>query len=245
MLIIPVIDLQNGQCVRLSRGDFNAATIYPEDPVELAKRFEQTGAQWLHIVDLDGAKSQSLQQVNVIEAIARATTIKLQVGGGVRQEEDVLRLINAGADRVLVGSMAILNPPEVGNWITHQGREKIVVAMDVRLSSAGIPEVLTRGWLEGSRLSLWDVLTAYKGSGLKTILCTDIQRDGMLSGGNHELYSKIRQIWSDLNVIASGGVNSMDDLRMLGELGLYGAIVGRAAYDGHMDLAEAVRTFET
>ena len=239
MFVIPFINLQGGHCVGLSQGVGQAGPFVDSDPVALAKKMEQDGASWLHIVDLDGAKSQKLQQLDVIESIARATHVRLQVGGGVRDEDDIRRLISAGADRVVIGSMAIFDPPLVGSWITHLGREKIMLSMDVRLHASGIPEVLVHGWGRGSAFSLWDVLSAYKGSGLKTVLCTDVQRGGRLSGINRALYVNIRQIWSELDLIAAGGTNGLEDLQALKDIGVRAAVVGRALHEGHIDFAQA------
>lgn len=242
MFVIPFINLLGGQCVGLSQTDGQGEPFLDSDPVALAKKWEQAGASWLHIVDLDGAKNQKLQQLDVIESIARETHIRLQVGGGVRDEDDIRRLISAGADRVVIGSMAIFNPPLVGSWITHLGREKVMLSMDVRLHASGIPEVLVHGWGQGSSFSLWDVLSAYKGSGLKTVLCTDVQRGGRLSGINRALYVNIRQIWSELDVIAAGGTNSLEDIQALKEIGVHAVVVGRALDEGKIAFAQALET---
>lgn len=240
MLIFPAIDLQKGQCVRLTKGDFAAVTVYETDPLAQASRFVQAGASWLHIVDLDGAKNESLQQVDTIKAITGTTPLKVQVGGGIRKEADVRNLLEAGAERVIIGSLAVTQPALVGGWISQLGGERIVLALDVRLNEAGEPEVLTKGWQEGSALTLWDVLDAYKDTGLKTILCTDVQRDGMLTGANSDLYARIQKKRPDLQIIASGGVSDAADLRKLAAQGLYGAIVGKAYYEGKIDLGAVI-----
>ncbi|HAX90717.1 MAG TPA: 1-(5-phosphoribosyl)-5-((5-phosphoribosylamino)methylideneamino)imidazole-4-carboxamide isomerase, partial [Rhodospirillaceae bacterium] len=150
MIIFPAIDLKNGACVRLARGDFNAATHYESDPVKQAKVFEDAGAAWLHIVDLDGAQAGSVQQLPLITAIAKSTTLKIQAGGGIRSEADIVALLDAGATRVVIGSTAVKDPALTCSWLKKFGGDKIVLALDVRLNKSGVPEVLTEGWQEGS-----------------------------------------------------------------------------------------------
>ncbi len=240
MILFPAIDLKDGACVRLTQGDFNAATRYASDPVAQAKIFEDAGAAWLHVVDLDGAKAGSVQQLALIAAIAQKTTLKVQAGGGVRHETDITALLGAGAARVIIGSLAIKNPDLVRTWLRHFGGDKIVLAFDVRLSATGLPEVLTEGWQEGSAHSLWNALDAYRGSGLQTILCTDVSRDGMMTGSNRSLYAKIQQKHAGLSLLASGGACSLDDVLALEAQGLGGVIIGKALYEGAIDLKAAL-----
>ncbi len=243
MILFPAIDLQNGQCVRLSRGDFKAATIYESDPIKQAQRFEQAGATWLHLVDLDGAQRETLGQLSLLEQITKQTKLKVQVGGGIRTLQHIESLFAAGVARLVIGSLAVKEPDTVKDWFKKFGGEKIVLAMDVGIDQTGTPEILTKGWQEGSGQSLWNVLDIYKKTELQTILCTDVARDGMLSGTNHSLYAKIKKFWPALNLIASGGVSDSDDLRILSEQGLYGAIIGKALYEGKIDLGEATKDF--
>lgn len=240
MILYPAIDLQNGQCVRLKRGNFEEATVYESDPVKQAHRFAQSGARWIHLVDLDGAKGEALQQFPLIEKIVQETRLNLQVGGGIRTHGDIEALFKAGAARVVIGSLAIKNPALVKEWLVEFGGDKIVLAMDVRLGPMGRPEILTKGWQEDSHQSLWETLTLYKNTKLKTILCTDVDRDGMLSGTNCELYVQIKKFWPNLEILASGGVTSMKDLSELADQGIEGAIIGKAIYEGKIDLAHAI-----
>jgi phosphoribosylformimino-5-aminoimidazole carboxamide ribotide isomerase len=241
MEIFPAIDLQNGQCVRLKQGDFNAATIYDSEPLRVAQKFTDAGAHWLHVVDLDGARDGQSRQLDVITSLVQGAKLKLQVGGGIRTPEIIDLLIKAGVARVVIGSIAVKDPRAVKGWLKRFGAEKLVLAFDVRLDDKGQPEVLTQGWQQGSQLSLWQLLDLYAGSGLKTVLCTDVGRDGMLTGTNHDLYSAIGQRYPALDLLASGGVSDIHDLQALAQTGIYGAIVGKAIYEGRIDLADALR----
>ena len=240
MDLFPAIDLQNGQCVRLVQGDFNAATIYEADPLKQARKFAEAGAKWLHVVDLDGAKEGDVLQLNIIAAIARQKNLKVQAGGGIRDAATISQLFDAGAARVVVGSRAVKDPPQVQRWMRQFGPERIVLAFDVRLNELDEPEVLTHGWQSCSQVLMWDLLNLYVDSGLKTILCTDVGRDGMLTGTNHALYRTLRERWPDLAILASGGVKDQADLATLKSIGVAGAIVGKALYEGRIDLAAAL-----
>lgn len=241
MELLPAIDLQNGQCVRLTQGDFNAATAYEADPLRQAHKFAEAGAKWAHVVDLDGARAGEIKQLNIIAALARQKMIKIQVGGGIRGEEDIERLLLAGVARVVVGSLAIRNPLQVREILNRFGFDRVVLAFDVRLNEQGEPNVLTHGWQKSSEVSLWDILSLYSESDAKNILCTDVGRDGMLEGPNLSLYKTLRERWPQFDIQASGGVKDQADLLALAELGVGGAIVGKAIYEGHIDLAEAVK----
>ena len=241
MDIFPAIDLKNGQCVRLTQGDFATATIYESDPVLQASKFVAAGATWLHMVDLDGAKAGTMQQFELIAEVAADTSLKIEVGGGIRDAATIEKLLGIGIKRVVIGSLAVKNQPLVQEWLNHFGPEAIVLAFDIRLDADNTPEILTHGWQSGSSLSLWDILQTYADSGLKTILCTDVSRDGMLAGTNHELYRTIQKRWPALDILASGGVDGLDDLLALAKLDLAGAITGKAIYEGRLDLADAIR----
>jgi len=240
MIIYPAIDLKNGQCVRLKQGDFDAVTIYESDPLRQAQKFVDAGAEWLHMVDLDGAKAGEMQQFGVIERVAKSTTLKIQTGGGIRSEKTVQKLLDVGASRVVVGSLAVKNRAMVQGWLRAFGGDKIVIAFDIRFQD-GEPEILTHGWQSGSQQTLWDVLEAYADSGLKYVLCTDVSRDGMLEGANNALYQTMRDKWPAMQVLASGGVSGLPDLLDLAKLGAAGAIVGKAIYEGRVDLADAIK----
>jgi phosphoribosylformimino-5-aminoimidazole carboxamide ribotide isomerase len=240
MELFPAIDLQKGQCVRLAQGDFNAVTVYDADPVRMARKFAKAGARWLHVVDLDGARDGRSRQIELIADIAQSVPLKLQVGGGIRDAATIDQLLTADAARIVIGSLAVQNQPLVGEWLKRYGPERIVLAFDVKLDQKGSPEVVTQGWQSGSRQSLWELLATYADSGLQTVLCTDVSRDGMLGGTNEELYRDMRKRYPMLDVLASGGVSGLDDLLALAELGLAGAIVGKAIYEGRVDLVEAL-----
>jgi len=240
MEIFPAIDLQNGRCVRLARGDFGSAKVYEPDPVLQARRFAAAGAEWLHVVDLDGAREGNSRQLDLIAAIAKAVPLRLQVGGGLRDATAIETVLDCGVDRVIVGSLAAENPQLVKNWLERFGPARIVLAFDVRYNTNGEPEVLTRGWQNPSGLSLWRLLERYAGSGLTTIMCTDVDRDGMLTGSNMGLYAELRDCWPSLAVLASGGVRYMADLLELERSGAAGVIIGKAIYEGRIDIADAI-----
>ena len=239
MMIYPAIDLKDGQCVRLKQGDFAQLTVYEADPLKMAAKFTEAGAEWLHMVDLDGAKAGEMKQFDLIAKVAATTKLKIQVGGGLRSDKTIKRLLDAGISRVVVGSLAVKNRTLVESWLKQFGGDKIVLAFDIRYHD-GEPEILTHGWQSGSQQLLWDVVDAYAGSGLRTVLCTDVSKDGMLEGTNNGLYKTMRERWPQLEVLASGGVSNVQDLLELRALGASGAIVGKAIYEGRIDLADAI-----
>lgn len=240
MIIFPAIDLKNGQCVRLKQGDFDAVTIYEADPLKQAVKFAEAGSEWVHMVDLDGAKAGEMEQFDIIANVAKNTALKVQTGGGVRSEKTIKRLLDAGVTRVVVGSLAVKNRALVQSWLREFGGDKIIIAFDIRFKD-GEPEILTHGWQTGSQQLLWDVLEAYQGSGLRSVLCTDVGRDGMLEGANNALYQTMHERWPEIEVLASGGVSGLQDLLDLAKLGASGAIVGKAIYEGRVNLAEAIQ----
>ena len=240
MDIFPAIDLKNGECVRLTQGDFSSATIYEANPILQAQKFKACGATWLHMVDLDGARRAEMQQFDVIAKLASESSLKIQVGGGIRDEKTIEKLFKAGIKRVVIGSLAVKDPGLVESWIKKFGPDHIVLAFDIRLNEEQQPEILTHGWQSGSSKLLWDMLKLYEKSGLKTILCTDVSRDGMLNGTNHVLYQNIQKRWLYLDILASGGVNGLEDLLSLAKQKLAGVIVGKAIYEGCIDLKDAI-----
>jgi len=241
MLIFPAIDLKQGKCVRLTQGDFKKVTIYEADPVKQAEKFFNAGSQWLHMVDLDGAKAGEVKQFDVVQQVVENTELRTQVGGGIRDEAIIEKLLGIGVQRVVIGSLAVKDPLKVQGWLKTFGADKIVLAFDVRLNGDNQPEILIHGWKSGSKQLLWDVLERYSNTGLKTILCTDVSRDGMLAGTNHGLYADIQSHAPQLDILASGGVNDLDDLKALAKMNLAGAITGKAIYEGRIDLADAIR----
>ncbi len=239
MQIIPAIDLREGCVVRLAQGDYARETRYPSDPVLLAQEYLAAGARWLHMVDLDGARSGRLQNLRVIAAIA-GSGLSVQAGGGVRDEDDLGRLFDAGVARVVVGSVAVRDPDRVEKWISSYGAERVCIALDTRLDEAGRWTLPVKGWTESSGFTLDDLAPRYVAAGARRLLCTDIARDGMLAGPNLQLYEYLRGIAPTLAVQASGGVRDVEDLRALRMLELAGAVLGRSLLEGRLTIAEAL-----
>lgn len=238
--IYPAIDLRRGRVVRLTEGRFDAETAYADDPVAVAREFAAAGSAWLHLVDLDGAKDPAQRQSALVAAVVRAGGLRVQSGGGVRDESHVRALLDAGVERVIVGSLAVKEPDRVGGWLETFGPERIVLALDVRLDDAGTPLVAVAGWQADGGVTLAATLERFVPRGLRHILCTDISRDGKLTGPNFALYVQLRRDFPTVEVQASGGVSSLDDLRRLRADGVPGAIVGRALYEGKFTLREAL-----
>ena len=240
MILYPAIDLINGECVRLAQGRFDAVTRYDTDPFKRLGLFNDEHAQWVHIVDLDGAKAGSPQQHELIGRLAKASKARIQTGGGVRTREHVQTLLDAGVSAVVVGSAAVKNPEEVRGWLKDFGKDRITLALDVLPTADGGFDAALHGWVEGSGISLWDVLDYYPVGVAQRILVTDVSRDGMLMGPNMELMRALQRKRPDLDIQASGGVRSVEDLYDLKALGVYGAIVGKAIYEGLIDLKAAL-----
>ena len=200
-MIFPAMDLMDGGCVRLLKGDFDARTNYAADPVTVAKGYADSGAEWMHIVDLDGAKNGKTEQSELILKIANSAKIKVQTGGGLRDLAQIKRLLDGGVDRVVIGSLAVTNPQMVKHWLREVGPDAICIALDVNQGEDGEYRPATKGWTEASKKTLWDVITDFLGSGLKTILVTDIGRDGMQGGGNVQLYERIQSEFPTLELI--------------------------------------------
>ncbi len=238
MLLSPAIDLRGGRCVRLYQGDFAAETRYALDPLELVERYRALGAQWVHVVDLDGARDGAQGNRTVIEALARIPGVSLQVGGGVRSAADVDALLSRGVARVVVGSAAVERPAEVGAWLREVGSQRLCLALDVRLDAAAAPLVRTRGWLEASTLTLWQALEPFLPCGLEHVLCTDIERDGALAGPNLALYAEGLRRFPRLAWQASGGIRDASDLAALASLGVPAAISGKALLEGRLNPEE-------
>ncbi len=236
--VIPAIDLRGGRVVRLKQGDYAQQTTYEFDPRALALSYAEAGAQWLHLVDLDGARGGSLDNLSVIEAMAGAG-MRVQAGGGVRAESDVRRLFDAGVSRVVLGSLAIREPELVAGWLASYGVERFTLALDT-LQKDGAWTLPSAGWTEAESRTLDELAPWYAARGAKHLLCTDIQRDGMLAGFNLELYRYLATAVPSLAVQASGGVRSLDDIRAAREAGARGVILGRALLEGRFSVAEAL-----
>ena len=228
MLLMPAIDLRHGRCVRLFQGDFGAETRYEHEPHELLLRYRGFGATWLHVVDLDGAKDGVLANRSVIVALASQRAVRLQVGGGVRSAAVIEDLLRNGVERVVIGSAAVERPAEVAEWLNRFGSERICLAFDVRIDADGRPVPRTRGWTEGSQVTLWDAIESFPAGSVKHVLCTDIERDGALTGPNIDLYRTALQRFPKLAWQASGGVRDARDLQALAALGVAAAVSGKA-----------------
>lgn len=237
MNIIPSIDLYDGQVVRLRQGSFAHKTGYALDIPQLLREFERSDLARVHIVDLSGAEKGLMQQEKLIRQLCANTTLKIQVGGGIREREQIERLLAAGADRVVIGSLAVDHSERVKEWIMRFGAERIVLAFDV-VVQAGVPRVMTQGWQKQSLFCLASLLAGYSDVPLSTVLCTDIQRDGLLAGPNITLYEQLMGNFPTITWLASGGVSSLSDLRELNSIGMQQVIVGKALYEGRLTLAQ-------
>lgn len=238
MQIYPAIDLKNGQCVRLYQGDFAAAKTYSDDPLAVAEDFIKQGATWLHLVDLDAAKNPVDSQYKLIEKILKTFDIEIQIGGGIREKEQIKNLLELGASRVIIGSQAVYQPESVKSWLNFFGKEKIVLALDVTLVDE-IPYMATHGWQTKSETKLFDLLDFYQ-KNISHLLCTDISRDGTMLGPNISLYLDILKVFPELFLQASGGVSNLSDIQMLKENNMPGVVVGRALYEKKFSLNEAL-----
>lgn len=239
MIVYPAIDLRGGVCVRLMQGRFDEATTYDDQPPARLAVFAAGGAEWVHIVDLDGAEAGEARQHTLIGELAQAVDLKIQSGGGVRAVSDVEALLDAGVDRVVVGSLAASQPETVLDWLDRFGPERLTLAFDVRIEN-GVPTPALKGWTQSSGLDLFSVLDRYPVGRIKHVLVTDVSRDGALTGPNLELLSDIRLRRPDLVLQASGGVATLDDITAIKALGCHGVIVGRAIYEGRFTLPDAI-----
>lgn len=237
MILLPAIDLYEKKVVRLTRGDYAQMTVYNDDPVAQAKLFQDAGAQWLHTVDLEGAKDGSTPNYSVIEAICKDTNLKVEIGGGIRSLDTIQKYLDAGVERVILGTKAVTDPAFLEESLDKFGSH-IAVGVDIKDGKIAI-----KGWLETAQDSVEDFFTKLCKLGVSTVICTDVSKDGMLAGTNVDLYRQLSQKFS-LDLIASGGVSSQEDLARLKELGLYGAILGKALYTEALDLKAALREME-
>ena len=228
MQLIPAIDLRGGHCVRLLKGDFAAETRYERTPLDLLQHYRALGARWLHVVDLDGARDGQLANRQAIVQLAAQTGIHVQLGGGVRSAAILEELLALGVARVAVGSAAVEQREQVSGWLSHYGAERICLALDVQLDEQQRPLLRTRGWRQATALSLWDAVESYMACGLRHVLCTDIERDGVLAGPNLALYTQAVARFPQVHWQASGGVSSIADLAALANSGVASAISGKA-----------------
>jgi phosphoribosylformimino-5-aminoimidazole carboxamide ribotide isomerase len=240
MQIIPAIDLLDGDCVRLLHGDFNNCKIYDQNPTKLAEDYAAAGAQWLHVVDLAASRDGEAADIKPLLRLLDSTQQSVQTGGGVRNELDMRIRLEHGAERVVVGSISVKEPERFTAWLEEFGPDHVVAALDVRIDEAGIPWPRTHGWTQGSDRSLWHLLDYYANKGLRHLLCTDISRDGAMSGPNLELYREISTRYPGLAVQASGGVSGLADLKDLTSTGADSAITGKALLEGCFTVGEAM-----
>ena len=232
MRIIPAIDIIDGKCVRLSKGDYNSKKIYNENPLEVAKEFEDAGIHYLHLVDLDGAKSKHVVNYKILEQICVKTNLKVDFGGGIKSNEDIKIAFESGANQITGGSIAVKDAELFESWIKTYGREKIILGADAMNG-----KIATDGWLETSEMELIPFIKEYQSKGIEYVICTDISKDGMLEGSANDLYREILD-QADIKLIASGGVTSMKDIEELIEMKCDGAIIGKAIYEGRITLKE-------
>ncbi len=232
MRIIPAIDIIEGKCVRLTKGDFNTKKIYNENPLEVAKEFEDSGIEYLHLVDLDGAKSKHIKNYKILENLASKTNLKIDFGGGLKSDEDLKIAFNSGANQITGGSVAVKNPDLFLNWMKTYGADKIILGADCKNR-----KIATHGWLQTSVVDVVEFISDFEEVGVKNVICTDVAKDGMLLGTSNDLYKEILRK-SNVNLIASGGVSCLDDLYKLKEIGCEGAIVGKAIYEGKITLKQ-------
>ena len=233
MNIFPAIDIINGNAVRLLKGDYNKKTVYSQSPLDVAKGFESLGASYLHLVDLDGAKIGDTPNYDIIKEITSKTKLGVEIGGGIRNEETIKKYIDAGVMRVILGTVAVQNP-EFAQKMAEIYGDKIAVGVDVSNGYAA-----TKGWTEVTDVTLDDMFMRLEKDGIKTVICTDISKDGAMSGTNIKMYKELMQKYK-IDIVASGGITTIDDVKELKQMNIYGAILGRALYEGTIDLKEAL-----
>lgn len=234
MIILPAIDMYDKKAVRLFKGDYSKMTVYSDNPVEIALDFKRCGAEFIHLVDLEGAKDGTTPNIDVVERIINETGLKAEIGGGIRSKETLERYISIGVSRVILGTAAVTDR-EFLIWAVKKFGEKIAVGADIKDGFVAI-----KGWLEKSEIRCEDFFEDMENIGVKTIICTDISKDGAMQGTNRNLYKELSQKFS-IDIVASGGVSSLDDIKALKEMNLYGAIVGKAYYIKAIDLEEAIK----
>ena len=233
--LIPAIDIIDGQCVRLTKGDYDQKTVYRDSPAEVAKEFEQIGFKRLHVVDLDGAKSKHIVNDQVLQAITTETKLTVDFGGGIKTDEDIEKAFAAGTSMVTVGSIAVTNPELFIGWLSTYGPERMILGADVRHGKISI-----NGWKEDSEEDLLPFLKKYIDAGVRNVLCTEISKDGTLSGPAIDLYQKMMAAYPQLHLIASGGVSSIDDIKALDAAGIPAVVFGKAIYEGRIDLNQLI-----
>lgn len=235
MRIIPAIDIIDGKCVRLTQGDYNQKKVYDENPVDVALDYEAKGIKYLHLVDLDGAKTSRPKNLLTLNAISLETSLKVDFGGGIKSHESLLQALSSGADQVNIGSLAVRNPNLVKFWIKNYGKEKIIISADVKDR-----KIAVGGWQESSDRDLLEFINEFVDNGAKYFVCTDISKDGMMQGSSVELYEEILENFPRIKLIASGGVTTLKEIMTLREIGCDGVIIGKAIYEGLISVEELV-----
>lgn len=238
--VYPALDIRDGRVVRLLQGDYARETRYGDDVLPRAQTFADAGAQWMHLVDLDAAKAGGYTLAALLGQISRQTGLQVQTGGGVRSREDVARILDAGAARVVVGSLAVRDSATVIGWLQEFGTDRLTIALDTRQDAAGVWQLPVHGWTETAEATLDQLATQYAQAGLQHLLCTDIARDGMLSGPNMGLYAHLRALAPQLQVQVSGGARNLADVAAAKAAGCAGIVLGKALLEGHLDLKDAL-----
>lgn len=238
MILIPAIDIIDGKCVRLTQGDYDKKTIYDDDPVAVAKSFQDHGFTHLHVVDLDGARGSAPQNLFTLNRIALETDLIIDFGGGIKSEDSLIQAMRSGARMVTVGSLAVRNQNLVKFWLMKYGADKIIIGADVKEG-----KIAVSGWMEKTNLDVLDFINDFVDSGAEYFICTDISKDGMLGGSTIELYDTILDQFPGIKLIASGGVSTLEEIHQLKIMGLHGAIIGKAIYEGVLDIKDLARTF--
>ncbi|MBR3613351.1 MAG: 1-(5-phosphoribosyl)-5-[Bacteroidaceae bacterium] len=233
MELIPAIDLIDGRCVRLTQGDYDIKKVYEQNPVDMAKMYADCGVRRLHVVDLDGAKAKEPCNLRVLEQLAASTGLDIEWGGGIKSTDALRAALNAGANRVICGSVAVDNRELFADWLQNYGAEHVILGADVRGRN-----VATHGWLKESQVSIDEIIGWFLPFGLKQLICTDISKDGMLQGPNFQLYVELKDNFPAVDTTLSGGISSMDDIRKAHELGLHSVIIGKAIYEGRITLKD-------
>ncbi len=236
MYIIPAIDIIDGKCVRLTQGDYSQKKIYDDNPVVVAKKYEDHGFSHLHVVDLDGARSKHVVNIDVLKGITQATDLKVDFGGGVKSNHDIEQAFEAGASMITGGSIAVREPEVFEQWINQYGPEKVILGADVKDRNIAVG-----GWMETSEQDVVQFIDHYAKRSIKFVICTDISRDGVLNGPAIKLYKELLSIFPGINLIASGGVGSLKDVEDLAASGVWGVIIGKAIYEGRVDLDDLIK----
>lgn len=238
MRLIPAIDIIDGKCVRLTQGDYTKKKVYDESPVEVARMLEQRGFEYLHLIDLDGAKTSSPKNLYVLNQIALDTNLKIDFGGGIKSEDSLVQSLRSGAHQVNIGSLSVRNSNLVKFWILRYGADQIVIGADVKDRKLSI-----NGWLENTTMDIMEFINDFMDDGARHFVCTDIAKDGMMEGSSLELYNDILDNFPDIQLVASGGVSSIKECKILRDMGVSGIILGKALYEGLIDPDEVLKAF--